>query len=301
MPRPFSREEQREIADSIHFHLVHGFVLAAGRDLVFQGGTCLAMAWDSPRYSEDVDFLFSRDKDAAPDRAMGKALQLVRDALQLRDPLGKVEVVKKERGQTNPLIIYQIKYTHQERRGKIQVHADVLRIAAASLHSYRRAIRSVRPPAGSGYRLDVVVPVATPQMLYVDKIFAMAFRPNPKWRDFFDVWWMRSQMRPFLPAPHEWRQEFVENVKTNLEIYGRMELELLQALKSRVNPQAKPPASSWEDGLRAELANWLPESFFRSLDTLDGFRIMAGFVEQEIHRVIEILGEPAGLGGNTGG
>ena len=40
------------------------FIFQGAEDIVFQGGTSLVMAWDSPRYSEDLDFVSSSETES---------------------------------------------------------------------------------------------------------------------------------------------------------------------------------------------------------------------------------------------
>ena len=60
--RPLNPTESREIADTLH-RLVLMELVEAGdwscKNMAFQGGTSLHLVYDSPRFSEDLDFLLA--------------------------------------------------------------------------------------------------------------------------------------------------------------------------------------------------------------------------------------------------
>ena len=62
----YTANESREITEFLHLNIIERLLQESSwvyKDIVFQGGTSLHLAWRSPRFSEDLDFLLSEDRE----------------------------------------------------------------------------------------------------------------------------------------------------------------------------------------------------------------------------------------------
>lgn len=186
--------------------LAHSLLLQAiaempdwGADkLVFHGGTSLHLSWNSPRYSEDLDFLLLTQARERLGRAMQKVLARARDALAIEDPMMRFEARCKEKER---LTVYQVSLGRPDVQGKVMVKLEFWAVPLEYLQHYRATLRQPGIPMNLGgykVRVQTPMPVASLEAAFFDKLTAFATRPHLKWRDLFDLWWLHT--RPdFIP------------------------------------------------------------------------------------------------------
>lgn len=93
--RPLTQTESRDIADTLH-RLVLMELIEAGdwscKNMAFQGGTSLHLVWDSPRYSEDLDFVLAENEEEHLAHSMQKVRRKVQSWMAGKYPECKVEI-----------------------------------------------------------------------------------------------------------------------------------------------------------------------------------------------------------------
>jgi predicted nucleotidyltransferase component of viral defense system len=163
--------------------------------LAFHGGTSLHLSWQSPRFSEDLDFLVS--KSAAPELVylMDKVQKRVREQLLVIDP-GFDFAIRNKTSKLDRMGNFQAVVTHKDVHERAMVKAEFWRVDDGYLEKYPVEYRKPVPgPGAIAVHTNALVPAGTLMSSIADKLTALAGRPYLKWRDIFDVWWVTSQPR----------------------------------------------------------------------------------------------------------
>jgi predicted nucleotidyltransferase component of viral defense system len=74
--RPLTASKRIQIAENLHIAIVEKIVHAkiwVCENMIFHGGTSLHLAWNSPRFSEDLDFLTNRKKGSEIQKVVQRA------------------------------------------------------------------------------------------------------------------------------------------------------------------------------------------------------------------------------------
>lgn len=160
-------------------------------EVAFHGGTSLHLSWRSPRFSEDLDFLISRQ---VPDigAAMGRVARRVSEGLMAIDPGLRFEVRDKT-ADAQRLLVFHCVVTHPEVDGRAMVKAEFWRVDREYLDQYPVRLRQPMAIDDVVSRVQHPVPAATLSTAFCDKLTAFATRPRLKWRDVFDLWWIGTQ------------------------------------------------------------------------------------------------------------
>lgn len=204
--RNLTHQELLAAAETLQVALLDGIVRArrwGKSELAFQGGTCLHLAYGSPRASEDLDFIVASDKglEAIMQAAVVHARAYVRHSV---GPDASLEV--KSRGDAsgddeprNPRIFTVTLKTPaylQALKVKAEFYVTAPRLAAAYASDVRAARLSqeaqMRRPIGLAIS-QAIVPAGRLTEIFADKIYALAARPYLKHRDVFDLWWLDQQ------------------------------------------------------------------------------------------------------------
>ena len=207
MNKPLSAGDKRDWAQLMHTLILDGLMQDSAwtkQELVFHGGTSLHLSWGSPRFSEDLDFLLSRLEagklDQNLDRVMTRVLRRAQRHLTALDPTLQLEVKKRKAGEgaANRMADYHFLVSKPGVLGKAMVKAEFWKVDPEYLASYASVFRT---PIEKGDLIGRVtptpVPAATLESALADKMVAFATRPFLKWRDLFDVWWIRSRAPAF--------------------------------------------------------------------------------------------------------
>ncbi len=164
----------------------------APEEIAFQGGTCLHLAYDSPRFSEDLDFLVSSSIDLT---SLGKTVQQLvgRTSQSLRALTNSRITLSKDKPNKNPRCFWLTLSADncESIRLKIELWATPKHVIA-KVNSAVRTANAADGPAAH-------VPAENPGEIYVDKIFAVASRTWIKPRDVFDIQWLEDTYGP-LPT-----------------------------------------------------------------------------------------------------
>lgn len=191
-------------------------------DYAFHGGTSLHLSWNSPRFSEDLDFLLSTAVAKRLDREMAAVADRVRQALVLIDPsleLSFKDRSRKATGQDSPAPApmgrFELALSKPGVIGQAMVKLEFWRVAPTYLQGYQTTLRTPGIPldlGGLAIRVDAMLPAATLESAYFDKLTAFATRPFLKWRDLFDFWWLHQNADLATIQPAHRVQRFLAHV-----------------------------------------------------------------------------------------
>lgn len=182
--RHLSPAEHRQIASESHLLVLDGLASKTSwsiEDVVFQGGTSLALAWNSPRFSEDLDFVARNDLNFS--EAMQTIGQHVQEKLNQTYPGAVVEVKEKGEGQNSN---FMLAVSLPNVLGKVKIKTEFWKVEREHIQSYDGSIKEV---AARG-NITPAVPVASPNQIFADKMVALGARARLKWRDVFDLWYL---------------------------------------------------------------------------------------------------------------
>ena len=216
--RNLAPDELQALAESLQIALLDGIARARrwGRsELAFQGGTCLHLAYGSPRASEDLDFILASDKGlgAVMNAELARATALLRPAAGSNAALAmKVRAEDPETGAPRNPRIYTVSFKSPDylEAVKVKVGFWVTDPAiAAGYHSEPVIAKAcvealARGPIKVGIE-QAIIPVAKMPEIMTDKIQALAAREYLMPRDAFDLWWLSNQglAVPDTPALRE--------------------------------------------------------------------------------------------------
>lgn len=246
-------------------------------EVAFHGGTSLRLSWSSVRYSEDLDFLLSREvKDLA--RIAGKVEMAVGEMARRIDPNFIIEMKDKTKDEDR-MGVYMLSVSHPAYIGKAKVKAEFWRTNPLYLERYPTQLRTPHPVGGSSDLVSLVsnpVPAATLETAYADKLVAFATRPFLKWRDIYDLWWIGTQTPTELDMD-SLSTQFLHNITAYTPLQGLAPEQALALFlnksKSEILAQADP-----------DIRNWLPKNLWTRMQP-EGISQMVDYVFHAIENV----------------
>lgn len=187
-------------------------------NLVFMGGTCLRLCYESSRLSEDLDFSTETEFSAEDVNRLSSSISYGLSEKYSLD----VTVRKPEKDTDTDTWIIRI-ITHPERSDipSQQIHLDICHYP-----SYRRELRRIHNyypvDFGSG---QLFLNVESQEEILADKLLALALRNRIKNRDIWDIEMLNERRIQFEP----------ELLKKKSEDHGVPFDELVMKLKKRMN------------------------------------------------------------------
>ncbi|MGB6452829.1 MAG: nucleotidyl transferase AbiEii/AbiGii toxin family protein [Steroidobacteraceae bacterium] len=233
--------------------------------IAFHGGTSLHFSWQSPRLSEDLNFLVARSA-ADLDAIVERAGQKVAEAFRSQDPQFEIEIKDRTR-EKERMISYDVRVAHAAYLGKALIKVEFWRVSPEYLAQYPVALRSPIQSGETVSRISNPVPAATLETAYCDKLTALATRPYLKWRDIYDLWWIGTQTATRLDLSAVTRQ-FLHNVSAYRTIDG-----LSPALALRKFLENDPVELL--DKADPDLRRWVPKALWDKMHP----RVTAEMVE----------------------
>lgn len=192
--RPIDRETHSRWASDTQLLVLDGLMVETPwkvGEVAFHGGTSLHLSWRSPRFSEDLDFLISRQvSDISV--AMIRVARRVSEGLMAIDPGLRFDMRDKT-VDAQRMLSFQCVVTHPEVHGRAMVKAEFWRVDREYLDHYPVRLRQPMAIGDLVSRVMHPVPAATLATAFCDKLTAFATRPRLKWRDVFDLWWIGTQ------------------------------------------------------------------------------------------------------------
>jgi predicted nucleotidyltransferase component of viral defense system len=200
---PISPSEHVSITAAMHVlalsAIAHAKVWAPG-ELAFQGGTALHLAYGSPRYSEDLDFIIK--SDVGLDRIAQAATIGIQGGLSAPYPGVVVSVKGRDEASTSPRNPRMYTFTMTppaDRLGSVKVRLEFWVTDFADHYLTEPKSASIPGTRRLDVRLEQVrnfnamVLTGTQSEILIDKIHAMACRDYPKPRDVFDLWLLKNR------------------------------------------------------------------------------------------------------------
>ena len=235
-------------------------------EVAFHGGTSLHLSWRSPRFSEDLDSLFSRQ---VPDigAAMGRVARRGSEALMAIDPGLRFEVRDKTKD-AQRLLVFHCVVTHPEVDGRAMVKAEFWRVDREYLDQHP-------------------VPAATLSTAFCDKLTAFATRPRLKWRDVFDLWWIGTQTNEPLDFATVVRQ-YQHNVSAYQTVESRSVAAALRVFLARDRDEVIALAPK-------DLRPFLSESAWQRYWP-QGIAEMVDYTRSVLARIADAIDAPASVG-----
>lgn len=226
-------------------------------DIAFHGGTSLRFSWGSPRFSEDLDFMLTKSKMNDLDDIVEKTINWMTKEIEALDPEFNVKVKSKPR-RDGQLQTFMVSVDKKNVLGSAKVKIEFWAVEDDFFQKYKTTFKvPTDKVAESRIYSQSPLPVAELQSAYCDKLVALSTRPYLKWRDIFDIWWLRSQndINPLKDDP-----AFMSFFQHNLSAYSVPEgMTLRQSLERYVFwDQQEILEKSKED-----LEKWLPPDLWK--------------------------------------
>lgn len=139
--------------------------------LIFKGGTALRLVYNSPRFSEDLDFSLTRDILKGNFESMIK---------QIIYPFPEMEITDLAKKRYTYLAEIKISQNYLTLPFRIKIE-----ISKRLQENYNFELKMIKSPCSI---YSVLFQVATAEQLYKDKRLCVKNRKEPK--DFFDLWFL---------------------------------------------------------------------------------------------------------------
>lgn len=275
-----TREENFEIASTLQLLVLDGVFkseVMSAPNAVFHGGTSLSVARNSPRFSEDLDFLVSEKAAEALPGVVAKSFEDAASSISSVYP-GSVLKLAGPRG--DEVSQWLIRWEHPNRRGVVKVKLEFMSASPFSLSNYRSSTILPVPKVGSFVRLESAIPVPELVAAWGDKIKAVATRPVLKWRDVHDLAFVANAM----PSPRDYSGD-VEAVLESAEIYGVGLDEVADGLMGVLSSVELKDVVSFEKDMR----RWLPEDVWENMSSAGVFRKMHRTGVDEIAKATDAI------------
>jgi len=211
-------------------------------DLIFQGGTSLALVHGSPRFSEDLDFLVNEDLRLGD---IHKAIEqrLEPSVLRLHPQLNRLSVGK-NRDEANPQNLV-VSVSGDNLIGSVKVTVQMWKASAHALHGTKAVVSPIWTNKATQARAStVMVPTASPGEIYTDK-----------GRDVFDLYWLNEQQAQAgysLPDDDALKSALLTRIETYPNLIPEEWLEKSESRKSLL------AEAETIQKVKSELQKWLP-------------------------------------------
>ena len=255
--RPLQKNEARNWASMLHVLFIDSLLMSTSLSLdhiVFHGGTNLHLSWASPRFSEDLDFLASRDFSKRIPKSMKKIETRMKQIAIAHDPELEIQIQDKTKDHTQ-LLNYRIVMKKPYIIGQTMVKAEFWQVDSGYLERYQSVFMTPKVGLVSDkplIKLSLPVPVARLEAAFADKIIALAFRNHLKWRDLFDLWWISKQINP-NPA------NYIHAILHHAQAYSKASIK--EGLEKFLSLKTKDILTTADSDLKL----WLPEPLWNSL------------------------------------
>lgn len=248
--------------------------------VTFHGGTNLHLSWGSPRFSEDLDFLVTRDFGSRVREIMPKVEKRMRALATSEDPNLRVEIRDKTKD-PDGLLNYRVVLSSPEVVGQVMAKAEFWQVEPEYLQDYDARFVQQKKTTGLMSRISQPIPAATLESAFADKVVALGCRPHLKWRDIFDLWWIRGQGQVDLP-------ERIDTIRHHATAYVGPDGETLsQGLQRFLDRDPEEVVAMADPDLR----RWLSRGLWETLNP-DGVRDMVENARMVAREMKEALPKP---------
>lgn len=148
--------------------------------MYFKGGTTLRLAFDSPRFSEDLDFTMTKSITEVELKEFADAVTKTYQESEISDLRKKYY---------NFLVEFKIKESFLSQNFRIKIE-----ISKRKTVKRETQLILLNSPVTD---IQVLLPVEKIEEIYQEKLNAMAERKKP--RDLFDIWFITQKLRKPMP------------------------------------------------------------------------------------------------------
>jgi predicted nucleotidyltransferase component of viral defense system len=250
-------------------------------EIAFQGGTSLKLAYGSARFSEDLDFLLAQEMADSVREITESAFQRVREAMAVQAPGDSITLrAGRRNGNTLPFTFVR---TSDRFRNSIRVKVDFQLVPKVLINAYEKQLTSLALPPQLRAGVQTMLPAAKLDSIYADKILAVAGRPYFKPRDFFDLWWLRTQQGIKAPAEQE---NLLERIATAAAMYGKTTADVLAGLEKFLRERQIGEIAGI---LERDLPRWVPEPMVKQFHQHGTWHSIAQFALADLAAAVEFL------------
>jgi predicted nucleotidyltransferase component of viral defense system len=272
----FTATERFEFAEWLHVESLAAILSlkawSPGR-FAFQGGTALHLCYGSPRFSEDLDFLLLDVKDLEG-FTQHLSAHLSKAAL-IRVPGSSVKVTANSHNDTRNPMLFEARFQHPKVMTKLVVKMEFFKTPAPLMSPYQTELRQPRG-MHSAYVMQIpgLIPTSTSEEIALDKFHAFPHRAYLKYRDVFDIWWLRHHELKHVDYP-----SIAPRFDYHRELYNTSKPHELGA---KIRERA---AQMTAEGLQEEMASHLPSALFKTFTT-EKCQAIVNFVRKELETFI---------------
>ncbi|MFG6082884.1 nucleotidyl transferase AbiEii/AbiGii toxin family protein [Paracoccus litorisediminis] len=292
--KPLDPTTARKWSDIGHMAFIDALTSSAilkANQFAFHGGTSLHLSWQSPRFSEDLDFLLSKDMGEGMPEVMKRVGRRMLQILRASDPGFELEIREKTKAGSN-LLDYMLIVSHKDVIGTAKVRAEFWQVEPGYLERYDTAFAYPAKDGDIVSRVSQPLPAATLEAAYADKLTAFATRRHLKWRDVFDLWWIGRQVDI---EPAAMADRFLHHVTAFNTYDGLPPADALRKFLERGHDEIVKEADP-------DLKKWLPPQLWNTLrgtgveemvaDVRASIEAIAGEIEARCPEVAEVVDGP---------
>lgn len=272
----FTASERFEFAEWLHVECLAAILSlrawTPGR-FAFQGGTALHLCYGSPRFSEDLDFLLLDIKDLEG-FTQHLASHLSKAAL-IRVAGSSIKVTANSHNAERNPMLFEARLAHPQVMTKLVVKMEFFKTPQPLIAPYQTELRQPRG-THSAYVMQIpaLVPTATAQEIALDKFHAFPHRAYLKYRDVYDIWWLRHHELRHVDYP-----QLAPRFDYHRALYNTSQPhELAAKIRGRASQITV-------EGLQEELASHLPVTLFKTF-TAEKCKGIVEFVRNELETFI---------------
>lgn len=279
----------REQAINLVVELQQAVLVGLGRrapwnekDMSFHGGTSLKLAWNSHRFSEDLDFLVSNQM-ITPEH-VEKVLHDIVDEIQVQGVSAFTHstpfslALRNKSRPDNPNKAFWIVWSHPEVRGNVKLKVEFYMAEPEPVHAYGSDMQTLAYRNSMNVDVKADLNIAALKSIYIDKLSVLAYRQMIKYRDVYDLWFVVNEGA--IPE----QQELVAGLKVNNLLYERTFPQRFE--KTTLLLETRP--FSLED-YEIDMQNWLPEDIYASMKESGKFEEGINLVYAHQEQYLELL------------
>ncbi len=244
------RVKQSELLQLILLNILYS--QKGSEKLVFQGGTAIRWVYGGLRFSEDLDFVTSHERDGL-ESLLKKTASASANICVMHFGPGTGELQKKSARETAFKAFFVYRPEKQREKIAVKVEFEILKTNRQP-EVGRYVFRDIPQVAGlikDGHLLlpyaSSVILAETPEEILSDKIRALFERPYIKGRDIYDIWWLvsRTGVKPNWEMTREklamYRMRFSPSRSAGYFLTHKAEKDVRIAIESDL-PRFLPPA-----------------------------------------------------------
>lgn len=259
--RNLTIEDRIDVARNLQLFMIDqiGHVMKDRKDMIFHGGTALSLLHNSPRWSEDLDFMASPEAAAHLFGKKNRMEAAMKMATSVTRPGTDVDLKIKgdpENFKNGDVARMMLRWEDPALFGAIKVKVEFYICAPERIAEYQaRMMAASTPEASAGMKINGAVSAS----IWGDKIVALAQRPALKFRDVHDLGLISGQST---------NEERKAALSASMGIYGREPAEIAAGL-SRDDVLSAP--ERYDDFIQ-DMRRWFRPELFEKLRGENHFR-----------------------------